>query len=305
MTVNRNVWSVPVDADRGRITGELQRLTNEAKPNKDPAVSPDGRNVAFVAGSWTPGVQLRIRDVVTGKEAAFSGIPPASELEHPSFAPDSSKVVFKVRENYRPALYVVPAAGGVAEKICESCGNDPAWSWDGTKIVYDGLDRRRYVGLLETATGASTQILKHPEYSFFQPQFCPGDRWISFACIHQPDRARVMVAPFRGAAAIPESEWIPVTDGFGFDSRPRWSPNGNLLYFTSDRDGFRCIWAQRLDAATKRPVGPAFAVRHLHDQRRLLSDLPDLGLSVARDKLVFNMIEQTGNIWTFKLPVER
>jgi len=49
-------------------------------------------------------------------------------------------------------------------------------------------------------------------------------------------------------------------------------------------------------------VGPAFAVSHFHDLRRLLSDIPDLGLSVARDKLVFNMTERTGNIWTFKLP---
>jgi Tol biopolymer transport system component/predicted Ser/Thr protein kinase len=302
MTVNRNVWSLAVDADRGRVTGELQRLTQEAKSNADPAASPDGRKVAFVAAHGTPQAQLRIRDVATGKEAPLSGIPPSPDLAYPSFAPDSSKVVFTVDENSRGPLYLVPASGGVAVQICESCGNAPTWSWDGTKILYDRLDRRRYVGLLETATGAATEILKHPQYDFLQPQFCPGDRWISFACMHQPDRTRVMVAPFRGAAVIPESEWIPVTDGSGFDSRPRWSPNGNLLYFISDRDGFRCIWAQRLDAVTKRPVGPAFAVSHFHDPRRLLSDIPELGLSVARDKLVFNMTEQTGNIWTFKLP---
>lgn len=32
--------------------------------------------------------------------------------------------------------------------------------------------------------------------------------------------------------------------------------------FFSDLEGFRCIWAQRLDPATKQPEGPAFAVRH-------------------------------------------
>ena len=243
--------------------------------------------------------------MATGKEAPLSGIPPSPLLAYPSFSADSSKVVFRATENSRDSLYVVSAAGGVAEKICGRCGNAPVWSWDGTKIVYDSYDQTRYVGLLETVTGRTTQILKHPKYSLFQPQFCPGDRWISFACMHKPDRTRVMVAPFHGAAAIPESEWIPVTDGSGFDSRPRWSPSGNLLYFTSDRDGFRCIWAQRLDTATKRPVGPAFTVRHFHDLRRLLSDIPELGFSVARDKLVFNMIEQTGNIWTFKLPEEK
>jgi Tol biopolymer transport system component/predicted Ser/Thr protein kinase len=303
-TVNRNVWSVAVDADGGKIRGELRRLTQEAKSNRDPAVSPDGRKVAFVAGWDTPRAQLRIRDVATGKESPLSGIPSTRDLGYPSFSADSSKVVFRAIENARPSLYVVLAAGGMAERICENCGNAPAWSPDGTKIVYDRIDRRRYVGLLETATGRTTQIVKHPEYDFIQPQFCPGDSWISFACMYQPDRTRVMVAPFRGAAIIPESDWIAVTDGSGFDSRPRWSPNGNLLYFISDRDGFRCIWAQRLDA-NKRRVGPAFAVRHFDDPRRLLSDIPELGLSVARDKLVFNMIEQTGNLWTFQLPPEK
>lgn len=304
MIVNRNVWSVAVDADDGKVRGELQRLTHEDMSNRDPVVSSDGRKVAFVAGWDTPRAQLRIKDMTTGKEAPLSGIPPTRHVVYPSFSADSSKVVFLAHENPWPSLYVVPAAGGVAERICEKCGNVPAWSSDGTKIVYDWLDRRRYAGLLDIATGRTTRILHHPEYDFIQPQFCPGDRWISFACVYQPDRTRVMVAPFRGAATIPESEWIAVTDGSGFDSRPRWSPNGNLLYFISDRDGFRCIWAQRLDA-NKRPAGPAFAVRHFHDLRRLLSDIPELGLSVARDKLVFNMVEQTGNLWTFQLPPEK
>jgi Tol biopolymer transport system component len=304
MTVNRNVWSVAVDADGGKIRGALQQLTQEANSNSNPAVSPDGRKIAFVAGWDAPRAQLRIRDVATGKEAPLSGIPPTGRLAYANFSADSSKVVFLAYERSGPSLYVVPAAGGVAEKICEKCGNVPAWSSAGTKIVYDWLDRRRYAELLDIATGRTTRILNHPKYDFIQPQFCPGDRWISFACVHQPDRTRVMVAPFRGAATIPESEWIAVTDGSGFDSRPRWSPNGNLLYFISDRDGFRCIWAQRLDV-NKRPAGPAFAVRHFHDLRRLLSDIPELGLSVARDKLVFNMIEQTGNLWTFRLPPEK
>ncbi|MBL8294503.1 MAG: PD40 domain-containing protein, partial [Bryobacterales bacterium] len=304
MTVNRNVWGIAVDADSGETRSELQRLTQEATSNSNPAVSPDGRKVAFVSGWNTPGAQLRIRDVATGKEAPLSGIPATRYLEHPSFCANGSKVVFRALEKARPSLYVVPAAGGLAERICENCGNAPAWSSDGTKIVYDRVDRRRFIGLLDTASGRTTQIVKHPEYDFIQPQFCPGDRWISFASIYRPDRTRVMVAPFHGAATIPESEWIAVTDGSGFDSRPRWSPNGNLLYFISDRDGFRCIWAQRLDV-NKRPVGPAFAVQHFHDLRRLLSDIPELGLSVARDKLVFNMIEQTGNLWTFQLPPEK
>ena len=84
-----------------------------------------------------------------------------------------------------------------------------------------------------------------------------------------------------------------------------WSPDGKLLYFLSERDGFRCIWAQRLDPATKHPSGAAFPIRHFHTSRRSLATVGDplyIGLSVAVDKLVFSMTERTGNIWMTELP---
>ena len=83
-----------------------------------------------------------------------------------------------------------------------------------------------------------------------------------------------------------------------------WSPDGTLLYFSSDRDGFRCIWAQRLDRDTKRPVGSAFAMYHFHSARRSLmnADILKWELAVAPDKLVFHLGEITSNIWMTTLP---
>ena len=56
--------------------------------------------------------------------------------------------------------------------------------------------------------------------------------------------------------------------------------------------GFNCIWAQRLDAATKRPVGSPVPIFHAHGARALTG-----GGSVARERLVFSLAERTGNIW--------
>ena len=75
------------------------------------------------------------------------------------------------------------------------------------------------------------------------------------------------------------------------------------MYFLSERDGFRCFWAQRLDGATKRPEGEPFAVQHFHQAR--LSFDPDrfagIQLSAGPNKLVFPNQERTGNIWLAKL----
>ena len=77
-----------------------------------------------------------------------------------------------------------------------------------------------------------------------------------------------------------------------------WSPGGNLLYFISERDGYRCIWAQHLNQKTKVPVGSAIPVHHFHGtSSRLSGGTRNLKLSAARDKLVFPMEEESGNIW--------
>jgi hypothetical protein len=101
------------------------------------------------------------------------------------------------------------------------------------------------------------------------------------------------VAPFRGGQAIGEREWVDIIDG----EVRQWSPDGKLLYATSYRDGHRCIWAQRVNPATKHPVGAPFAVYHSHNARVSLANQGDLTLSLAGGKLVFTMGERNGNIW--------
>jgi hypothetical protein len=94
-----------------------------------------------------------------------------------------------------------------------------------------------------------------------------------------------------------------VTSGEFRDDKPRWSPDGNLLYFISDRDGFLCFWAQRLDPASKRPIGPPFSIYHFHGASRSMTNvgLGALEPAVARDTMTFNLAEVTGNIWMASL----
>ena len=85
----------------------------------------------------------------------------------------------------------------------------------------------------------------------------------------------------------------------GMERYANWSPDGNMLYFLSERDGFRCIRGQHLDPATKHPVGPLFDVYHFHHARQSSGNGDPVFISpaVAQDKMVFGMIETTGTIW--------
>jgi hypothetical protein len=102
-----------------------------------------------------------------------------------------------------------------------------------------------------------------------------------------------MIAPVRHGSAAAEAEWIAVTDGQHSDDKPQFSADGNTVYFTSTRDDYLCIWAQRLDPVTKHPVGSPFAYEHFHNTagRAAVFDPGSCDLSVARDKILINLPE--------------
>jgi hypothetical protein len=159
--------------------------------------------------------------------------------------------------------------------------------------------------VLEVASGRTSPLLRY-RASLYSPRFSPDDRWIAFHAHSSATTRTIYVAPFAGLAEIPESQWVAVTDRNAADREPYWSPGGSLIYFLSERDGFRCIWAQRLDAVMRQPAGEAFAVAHFHSARRSLTKVGFgtglVGLSIAKDKIVFAQGELTGNIWIAELP---
>ena len=77
------------------------------------------------------------------------------------------------------------------------------------------------------------------------------------------------------------------------DDYANWSPDGNTLYFTSGKDGFACLWAQRLNGISRQPLGEAFAVQHFHGRRAF----EHLGWTAAADRIVLPLVETTGDLW--------
>jgi Tol biopolymer transport system component/predicted Ser/Thr protein kinase len=299
LSENINIWSIPVDANGGEVLGEMKRLTEGLNQDSYPGISRDGSKLAFVrGGGHPPGVWLKA--LPGGKESLL-----AESALYPQIAGDGSRISWYDMKT--TAAFAGSPGGGDAQKLCETCRLMNGWSHDGKRTLYESdptpARRLQYITLVDAAAGGKTEVLSHPKYGVSRSRFSPDDRWISFHMI-LPNARQIFIAPYRGAAAIPEDQWIPVTDGKGMDRYADWSPDGKLLYFVSERDGFRCFWAQRLDPATKHPVGEPFPVQHFHTSRRSLMG-PDpiaTSMSVAADKIVFSMVEQTGNIWMKELP---
>ncbi|MCH7946150.1 MAG: PD40 domain-containing protein [Armatimonadetes bacterium] len=300
---NVDVWTVPIDANQGEVTGAMQRVTQNISFDGYPAISADGEKLAFISsrsGNW----DVWTRDLKTGKEAPATATP-LRELQ-PVLSRDGSTIFYWTNENQQRLVYKTNFRGGVATKLCEGCGTPTDVS--NGYLLLEPIGGPQAFALIDLASNRITNLIEstRPDQIPFAGRFSPDGRWIAFhATTERPAAARqIFVVPFRGwpdESVASSGDWIPITDGEEMDRQSCWSPDGNLLYFLSDRDGFRCIWAQPLDVGAKRPDGETKSVLHFHGGRLSLrgvgNQVSTIKLSVARDQLVFALGELTGNIW--------
>jgi Tol biopolymer transport system component len=300
---NRNVWALPVHA--GKVTGEPERLITNLFENQYASISTDGSTLVF-SSDRQRNQDIVIKDLRAGTETVLT----ATDLNEfsPFLSADNSRVLYYIfRPDQKPSFsfWMVNAAGGVPRQVCADCdGPLYGWSRDATKVIWrDQPTGRARIRVRDLETGTDAVLVEHPQYALSFPQLSADDQWMLFQTVINQRQRQIFVAPVHGWRPAPESTWVPLTNGLTPDRMGVWTPDGTLVYFLSERDGFRCFWAQRLDANTKRPEGEPFAVRHFHQAR--LSHDPDefagLQLSVGRDKLVYPIRERTGNIWLAKL----
>lgn len=247
----------------------------------------------------------------SAKPAWFLRLPQIMEefraLPCPVVDRDGRRVVFRKMSYPAPPqqfeIYMV--AEGDPVLVCSDCSIVTSVSRNGEMLIDEA--RPPSLRVVMTAQKKGVPILKHPTWGVTAGRLSPDERWIAFHTIPRVDARQVYVAPFRGPVPIQEKEWIPVTDARGMERYADWSPDGNTLYFLSERDGFRCIRAQRLDPSSKRPAGPALDIYHFHHARLSLMSFVDpieIGFHIAADKAVFALQERTGNIWMTELPAE-
>jgi Tol biopolymer transport system component len=280
------VWGLPIHPNQGKVTGEPEQLTHDAAGDFMPSISRDGNKIVFV--STRPGQQeVWTKDLRTGQESALT----ATRVQKwdPKFSPDGSQVAFgEFGQSSDWNVFVVSSTGGAPEMVCKQCGEVTDWSSDGKRIIGNSLDGRAWI--LDVASHQKRDLLATRRW-IATDSFSLDGHWFSFVAVGSDGQHAYVAAA--GEHPVPESTWIPVMDGEAW----AWSPDGNLLYVLSWRDGHGCIWAQHLHPITKQPVDEPFAVFHSHSARLSLSNQIEIAVSVGGNRLVFSMGERTGNIW--------
>jgi eukaryotic-like serine/threonine-protein kinase len=299
--------------DRGQKLGPtLQLPLPEGGTHSSPSVSRDGNWMAYDTANPDKPNTILMRDLRTGTDHLLDdkGRHPGAGGET-SISPDGSRVIFdrdckegvwEYPVHPYACGFMVAAAGGEPEQVCERC-TARGFSSDGAVVLlqkYDQTDQSKdRIVALNLRTRTEQDFLSHPDRPLYHAFFSWDDRWVVFKKDLLQSLAQILIAPVRHGSAARETEWIAVTDGRYGDDKPQFSADGNTVYFTSTRDGYICIWAQHLDPMTKHPLGPPFAYEHFHNSAGRSAAYFQRGsdLSVARDKILFNLPQDNTEIW--------
>lgn len=295
--LNFDLWLQPLDRDTGAARGDMRRLSHELTEDVSPSISWDATKVAYVSrrsANWS----LRMIDVVSGNERALLSSP--TRMPTARLSGDGSRLLF-TSSVYD--LMSMPSAGGAAEKLCERCGEVMGASSDGRQTLYEPLENEDVL-MYDWAARATVTLAKRPDAGVIlsSTRFSYDGKWVAFHALRNAtNSAQIWIVPIDAERPVPQPAWIAVTGGDALERDPAWSPDGRFLYFVSERDGFRCVWARQLDPATKHPIGAVFAVRHFHSARFSLRHVGSrgflTGLTVGEGLLLFAMGELKGNVW--------
>jgi serine/threonine-protein kinase len=289
--------------------GRVTHLTRDPTLELDPALSPDGRAIAYAAGP--PGdMRIYVRQIDGGRPIAIA----EALHEHqrwPQWSPDGARIVFQVghaeRENdvrTRPnGIYLVPALGGAPRPLVQDSvwsAITPAWSPDGSRIAFV-----RAAGVIGTAIqtisaeGGEPRMLADSADEPHELRWSPDGSMIAY--VSQNPRFALGTAHLGNDA--PTSIWVigvasgkrhRITAGTAIDESPVWMNDGRALLFVSSHDGSRDVYRVRLSANGDAAGTP----------ERITSGLNAHGIDLSRDgrTLAYSAFTSYSHIWSVPVP---
>jgi len=292
-------------------TADIIQITSEPGVEFQPAISPDGSQVAFVAGP-IGAPHLAVRSALTpaaGGQLLLGDAAAGGVERYPSWTPDGERVRFLGcgKRMTRPPFYpcgwqdITRLGGAARPTIVPELLSDseiggisaPAWSPDGTRVAFV---REEAVYVNEAAGGtAPRRIAAHPKNSYEELHslaWSPDGRRIAYV--------NGNFAWLAGGRVRPSSIWVVDTSGGdpwqvaggGFlNVSPTWFDAGHLL-FVANRDGPRGAYIVELGA--RGPAGQPALIPGIADPH-------SISYSMASGRLAFSKFVGRQNIRAYPL----
>ncbi|HXE14484.1 MAG TPA: hypothetical protein VN633_20325 [Bryobacteraceae bacterium] len=301
LVLGGTIYQIPINS-RGEKSGSADRLPLPEELNcHSPAISRDGFWMMHTQSNPGEPNRCLLRDMRNGSERLLHDNVSGIGSETNAISPDGSMFIVGRTDAQGERLDAfLAAAGGIeSTKLCERCAIRGISSNNSVvlaeKYALPGEGEDKIVALnLSSKTGTDAiRDSGHPVYEAF---FSPDDHWVAFER-RLLGASQIFVAPFQNGKALGPDKWIPVTDGRYSDTKPRFTPGGNAIYFLSSRDSHTCVWIQKLNPKNKRPIGEPIPFEHFHANSFDFFRQNHTYLSVAKDKLIVGMSHLTSDLW--------
>jgi serine/threonine protein kinase/Tol biopolymer transport system component len=314
------LWSFPFDRASGKLLGEGTPVTDAGGRVETSDLSRDGTQLAYLLGR--PGTQKEefwTTDLASGESRLLAN--DDQGRDSPQWSRDGRALAYSwFRKRYDQTAeqsLAVRRLDGNEEQIVMTPQRRAArvvdpfdWSADGMSILgtapLPGLpsDAPVQYALMLWPLAAAPQVetavkvlAADKAFNIWQGNFSPDGRWICFNGVSQvePGVATIFVIPSGGAE---RSRWIALTGAHEWADKPRWSPDGKLIYYILRQGSFFNLWAAPFDVKEGKAAGAPFQITHFDSPRREISTSigrSDIGVSAKR--VVLTIMEQTGSIW--------
>jgi len=278
-----------------RITaGAVLQVTNQPGLEFQPALSPDGRDVAYVDGPiGRP--RIVIRSAVRVDEGGEVRLTDELGGSHwfPTWSPDGEAVRFIACQHRRgncTARQIGKHGGAIGNPAFELWDGQArfAWSRDGTRVAFAVGHDSIYTFPADNPVPRFLAALGQNAFDIHSLTWSPDGRWIAFVNRNigwrSTNQENTSIWVVDGDVGTP----IQVTDESSMNLSPQWMPDSRQLLFVSNRDGARGIYVTE--------VGPDGAIG---EPQSVLSASDARSISVSQDgrKLAYSKFSVSQNIW--------
>lgn len=278
----------------------LTRERTGARMHLSPALSPDGRRVAYFSEGGSFFVDLYVADVETGRvEARLVKSAFSADFENlrylnsgGAWSPDGRSFAIAAKSGGRDDLVIldVDRRREAARIELPLHGvTTPAFSPDGRQLVFTGHDGGISDLYVVNVDGSDLRRLTDDRYADLQPAWSPDGRTIAFVTDRGPDTDLTTLRFGQMGIALyhletGHIELLPGMRGTNID--PAWAPDGRSVAFVSNRMGVANVFLHDLDDGLSYQLTDVFTG---------ISGLTELSpaISWAReaDRLVFTYYE--------------